>query len=283
MSYSASADTPYLPTCFTCSVVDWLNDNTGVVTAAGFILALATGLFGYLSFTRGRRVFHVLLFETLYEALHNLHHIAQAYKAEGTRRLQDRRPVELKRWPEYELRYAERILDPPYVDHFDVTLRSYIDHMLRNDSYIHQLPRTASGLREATDDVGYLAEHAMRLLVEARHTQKPEAIAIFDDLEKQKDQGLPELTNLRRGHDFPRCAIRLHETKAEAHAKKHVDELGESAPLVYWFNRKTKPSELFNQLVKLYDPPHRALRPSWWTRLHFRLRRSGTSEPVRVL
>jgi hypothetical protein len=253
-----------------CSVVDWFNDNTGVVTAAGFMVALVTGLLAYLSFTRGRRVFHVLLFEALYEALHNLRHLAEAYKEEITPRVRPRRSDELKRWPEYDLRYAERILDPPYVDHLDVTLRSYLDHMLRNDSYIRQLPRTAFGLGGAAASAGYLAELAMRFLVEARHKQKPEAIAIFDHLEKKNY--VSELTNLRRGLRFPRCAIRLNEEKADAHANKHVDEVGHSAPRLYWFNRKGEPSVLYEQLVGLHDPPDRAPRPGWLTRLHFRLR-----------
>lgn len=253
---------------FAFSIVDWLNDNSGVVTAAGYVAALLTGILTYRSFTRGRRVFHVMLFETLYEAIHNLGHIARAYKRESTSRLSRPGPAdELKRWPEYELRYAAGLLDLPYVEHLDEALRSYLDHMLRNDSYIRRLPHSASGLREAADDVGYLAELAMRFLLEARHQQKPEAIAIFDHLQKQGD--LSELTKLRRGRHFPRCAIRLTETKAEEYAKKHVEEVGDSAPLVYWFNRKTQPSCLYRQLVLLHDPPPRASRPNWLTRIRW--------------
>jgi hypothetical protein len=255
------------------SVSHWLNNNQGVVTAAGLVLAVLTGLFAYYTFILGRRVFHVLLFEALYEALHNLRHIADAYKGESPSRLYWPGPSEVKRWPEYELRYAAGLLDPPYVDYLDETLGNYLDHMLRNDTYIRRLPHTASGLREAADSVGYLAEGVMRFLLVARHQQKPEAVAIFDHLEAKEK--LSELTKLRRGRDFPLCAIRLSETKARAHACKHVEELGGSAPLVYWFTRYDQPTCLYGQLVGLDDPPPRASRPKLLTRLRLRLASSS--------
>src|ERR671925_395634 len=77
-----------------------MNENAGVLTAAGFVVALFSALLVWQVQIRGRRTFRILFFEALYEAFHNLYHLGRAY--EGKHQLQQ--------WPEYELRYARRFL-----------------------------------------------------------------------------------------------------------------------------------------------------------------------------
>ncbi|HYZ76791.1 MAG TPA: hypothetical protein VE596_05400 [Gaiellaceae bacterium] len=234
-----------------------MNENAGVLTAAGFVVALFSALLVWQVQIRGRRTFRILFFEALYEAFHNLYHLGRAY--EGKHQLQQ--------WPEYELRYARRLLDEPYVDLLNPRLRSSLDHILRNDTYIRQVPHTKAGLASSARNIGYLCEHMMRFLLDAIREQEFEAVVLFDYFANNERERLSEWIDIVEPRKLESYRFRLDAEDATAQeAKQHL----------FWF-KGSKPSRLYAQLVSLDDPPPRPPRPSRWAYLGFRLRVRRTS------
>jgi hypothetical protein len=134
------------------------------------------------------RHFYRLLFETTYEAAHNLQHIAQVtapagrvdkaadrleYRraaAEDSPSIRPERPFDA--WPEFETIHARRLFDARFAAFFPSgNLWPYIDHMIRNDHYVRRYPFDPEGLARAQPIVAYFAEYCIRVLIEgARHS-----------------------------------------------------------------------------------------------------------------
>jgi hypothetical protein len=250
-----------LPGQPSCGDSDWtcrLNVNSGALTAIALLLAGVTGLVAYLDYSSGRRErvldkeraadrFSSVYFDALYEALHNLFHIAEAFGGPG------RALDQLDSWPEYDLRYAAKLLDPPNSDYMRPEVRPYVDHMLRNDLYIQKFPDTPDGRSRIADDTGYLAEHATRFLLEAWRCEEAEANALFNHLKKECKLG--SLTAAEQ--EIKRRGFRIRLRRSDAERKDT-----ESGKLLWWFDDSHACThELFRELRELGDPPSRPPRP----------------------
>jgi hypothetical protein len=249
-----------------CSGSDYgcrLNVNQGALTVIALALAVVTGLVAYRDYASGRRArdldrerevgrFSSVYFDALYEALHNLFHIACAFADRaGT--------AVLETWPQYDLRYATRLLEPPNSDYLDPRVRPFVDHMLRNDLYIQRFPDTDAGRAAILRDVGYLAEHALRFLLEAWRCpggEATEANALFEHLRAQG--ALRSLTDRERDIKARGFRVRLLRSTAE---RKPVDP---GTVVLWWFDDSDalKATPLFRELRGFDDPPPRPLRPA---------------------
>ena len=121
--------------------------------------------------------FERLVFETVYEAAHNLQHLASA-SAKGAKTLKkelcrsDRHdtPQVWPRWPEFQTLQARALLTDDFEDLFAQTFRggqlwSQIDHMLRNDGFLRRFPFDRQGLAHAEEFLAYFLEYCVRILV----------------------------------------------------------------------------------------------------------------------
>jgi hypothetical protein len=121
--------------------------------------------------------FERLVFETVYEAAHNLQHLASA-SAEGAQALKkelcrsDRHdtPQVWPRWPEFQTLQARALLTDDFEDLFEQSfpggqLWSQVDHMLRNDGFLRRFSFDRQGLAHAEEFLAYFLEYCVRVLI----------------------------------------------------------------------------------------------------------------------
>lgn len=121
--------------------------------------------------------FERLVFETVYEAAHNLQHLAAA-STQGARTLNkelcrsDRHdtPQVWPRWPEFQTLQARALLTDDFEDLFEQRfpggqLWSQVDHMLRNDGFLRRFSFDRQGLARAEEFLAYFLEYCVRVLV----------------------------------------------------------------------------------------------------------------------
>lgn len=250
-----------------CSGSDYgcrLNVNQGALTVIGLVVAAVSGLVAYRDFSSGRRErqrerdrdvarFSSVYFDALYEALHNLVHIAQAFADQGE-------PV-LESWPHYDLRYAAKLLEPPNSDFLNPQVRPFVDHMLRNDRYIQRVPDTNAGRATILADAGYLAEHALRFLLEAwcaRGSEAAEANALFEKL--RTSGALRSLTDEKQELRLKASGFRVRMLRSKAERKP----MDPGTVVLWWFDDSDTltTTRLFADLRDCTDPPPRPLRPA---------------------
>lgn len=146
-----------------------------------------------------RELFWRYLADAVYETCHKLQHIAKAYTAESS----------LETWPDFHLRAALRLIDPPFNDYMlraEPHLWPHLDHMIRNDLYMQRYPFTPEGAQAGRDVLGYFARGvSWRDAVSRSHY--PRACRT----RRGRAQVPPERPRaaclLVRGRDRPACAL----------------------------------------------------------------------------
>ncbi len=206
-----------------------------------------------------RRLAHRDLFwrymaDAEYEALHNLQHIAKAYRDDES----------LKGWPQFYVLAARRLIDPPFNDYMlrtEPSLWPHLDHMVRNEDYLRRYPFTVGAANEAKDILGYFVEHCLRFVIAAGRASEskvgPHTAAVIEKV------GVGKLAELAFSNTDP-VHVRMTKDVADKDIKRGqatsvVREYGligdETA--VYWFGCENDPYALWHAFRALDDPPPR--------------------------
>jgi hypothetical protein len=212
-----------------------------------------------------RKAFNELLAEAVYEACHNLQHLA-SWRDAASWEKDDR-----QKWPEFYVRAASRLLEPPYAEY---TLKlpkimELLDHMIRNDDFIRRYAPTAENLTMIKNSVGYFIEQCIRLVIRAGRSGEestgPEVRAVIAAV------GQSYLTRIAI-EDNDEFWVRLTRERAELDIEKAKRQRAEGRPSVYdlsgqevpyyWFGDPItaggKPQEpLHDVFGQLSDPPPR--------------------------
>lgn len=185
-----------------------INANSGLVAADALLVAVFSFVFtGYLSSeafkgqlaaeanARVRKIldeqqtqlararedaraarFDRLVFETVYEAAHNLQHLASS-STPGATTLDKERcrsgandPQVWARWPEFQTLQARALLAADFEDLFAARfpggrLWGHLDHMLRNDAFLRRFSFDRKGLAQAEEVLAYFIEYCVRVLI----------------------------------------------------------------------------------------------------------------------
>lgn len=195
-----------------------------------------------------RGLFWRYLADAVYEAAHNLEHIAKVFTAAG----------QLQRWPDFHLRAAGRLLDPPFNDYvlrLAPSLWPHLDHIVRNDVQLQRYPFTPEGAHNAEDVLAHFVEHCLRFIIAAGRASEwnagPHVIAVIEHL------GCPELTRLALAGDDERFHIRISQELARWNLAERKYGLSGTEQAVYWFGDEKDPRALLYAFRKLSDPPPR--------------------------
>ena len=168
-----------------------MDAHPGVVAFLTLVIALTAGLIAYLSLygdaavtaraldlkheeaDRLKARYNTLVLETLYECVHHLRHLTDA--------ISWRPPVDpatneyagcvLTDWPVLNFRYADRLLDVPYVQTLEQdapAVLGFLDHALRNARYIEQSVNSSAPAALA-ERVVWMSEHLLRVLICLRY------------------------------------------------------------------------------------------------------------------
>jgi hypothetical protein len=120
-----------------------------------------------------RERYEMLVRETLYEAVHNLHHLLKviAWKPPPDLEEGEYGGAWLGGWPVCDFRYAQRMLDLPFVDDLlrdAPAVVSCLDHTLRNARYIDLHVSFPNRQKVVVRETVFMGEHLLRALVAAR-------------------------------------------------------------------------------------------------------------------
>jgi hypothetical protein len=223
------------------------------------VLALGIGVLGPLNESRHRaetrKVFQELLAEAVYEACHNLHHLAKSYPKD-----------EAEASPKIRVAAADRLLQPPLAD---LTLgvpgtAAAVDHILRNAQFLALYSPSDEHRKAIKDEVGYFIEHCVNFVIAAGRAgadttgvRTQEVIAAL---------GLPYLREMALPRRVPpeHGPWRMKVRRAEAVVNKRG--LPEPFASYFWYDDKPgqhlKENEVREQAIgplfsALTDPPPR--------------------------
>lgn len=195
-----------------------------------------------------RELFWRYLADAVYETCHNLQHIAKVYTAKSS----------LETWPDFHLRAALRLIDPPFNDYMlraEPHLWPHLDHMIRNDLYMQRYPFTPEGAQAGKDLLGYFVEHSLRFIIAAGRAKESKAGPYVSDVIEKL--GRNELTGLVLSGGATRFHVRITRERAERDLAERRYHLNGNEQPVCWFGEQTDPHALWRVFHALTDPPPR--------------------------
>lgn len=222
--------------------------------------------------------FERLVFETVYEAAHNLQHLASA-STEGAKTLKKElcrsdshdTPQVWPRWPEFQTLQAQALLVDDFEDLFAQRfpggqLWSQVDHMLRNDGFLRRFPFDRQGLARAEEFLAYFVEYCVRVLVNGARGSDPAKKFVKDSLL------IEPLAELAAGTS-DRWLVRFNASWAQEAVNENGPDAVDATLALCWFDdrppesvgtrllRNDRPSldlkELGVAYRQLSDPPPR--------------------------
>jgi len=197
-----------------------------------------------------KKLFWNYLADAVYEACHNLQHLAHSYQL--NQKVHD--------WPECYVEAARRLMTPPFNDYMiqdTPHLWPHLDHIVRNDHYMQRHPFPNGIPKDAADTVEYFIEHCLRFVLAAARTGEGKAGTyvhrIVSSLGKSNLSGL--LTNI------PSAEAQFHVRIRKSDAQSDIDNgrygLPKAVTRLYCFEPDGEPSDLWSAFQSMPDPPQR--------------------------
>jgi hypothetical protein len=229
----------------------WLTwGRDAALTAVVIILTVYLVLIEPQRRVEQRKLFWSYLADAVYEACHNLQHIAK-HDSTGER---------TNRLPDFHLRAAQRLVDAPFNDLMlerAPELWPHVDHMIRNDVQLQRYPFTAEGARDAEPLLLLFVEHCLRFIIAAGradvNTVGPDVGKVIDKLGHTKLRQVtlsPPETRYHVGSTRERACRGITVKKHEYGLK------GDEKP-VYWFGDEDDDYAMVHGFRDLGDPPPR--------------------------
>jgi hypothetical protein len=257
-------------TCARLDVVCRADAHQGVVAGLALVIALVAGLFAYLSL-RGERLeqrrvqtrYERLLGEMLYEAVHNLRHLTEVigWAPPTPPGANEYERCTLAAWPTLDFRYAERLLEIPYVDKLQrdaPAVIGFLDHALRNARFIDRQDPSPAGLTAAAKPAVWMTEHILRVLVCVRYRSG-------DGLAQRAREVLNAELYAEMNPGPPRPGIasetELRDVVRLVRLERRRDRRALDTTIAL-FEPEGPPAQLFRSLRSMPDPP---ARPPWPT------------------